>query len=724
MKSFKLLPLSSAVLAALCATNAFAENNGVAVLDTVTVTDNQGLKIKSNVVTTQTREESTQTDLRGLLKNEPSISLGGGNGTSQFLYIRGMGQNSIDVKVDNAYSDSQIHYHQGRHMLDPALVKVVSVQKGAGSASAGIGQTNGAVVAKTLDALELLKDSDKNFGAKVGVGVSTNHAHNYNAAVYGKGEIFDALISANRVNESNYEGGKGYVNKEKNASDRVPHSALDKTSYLAKLGATLGEHRFVLSHLNEQHEGERLVREEFPVNDVDFVYEADIDPATGKQKVNNGQPVWKRDKTTGELIKVYRLGTERQAPAKRKMSMSKTDLTWEGKNLGFAESASANVYRLIHQRWSADDKGNGYAGGARNTGATKTKVETLGANVNFDSELHENFLLKYGVNYRQQQAKPSKIFHEEVVKQTKRDVGLYAEGITSIHNVILTTGLRYDHFNFKAMDGKTRSDGSFNPSVGLVYEPIQYLSLSASHNYATRSPRMQDAIMAHGGRGIVSISNRAKAEQARNTEIGFNYNNGTFSVDGSYFWQHIKDALGTTTARNNHLCPAPTPKNKNECYSEIINAGTIKNRGYELNAGVQYNGFTTRIGVSHSKPRFYGDRLSTNPEYASAIGRTWTGSLSYRFEQPNVEIGVHHRIVESVKAADNFFKVGGTAPTSGKEGYNVTDITVNWKPFNNDKLNVNFAIDNVADKLYQAHGQRGAFPGRGREFRAGVNYTF
>lgn len=49
MKSFKLLPVSAAVLGVFAA-NAFAET---AVLDTVTVTDNQGLKVKSNIVTTQ-----------------------------------------------------------------------------------------------------------------------------------------------------------------------------------------------------------------------------------------------------------------------------------------------------------------------------------------------------------------------------------------------------------------------------------------------------------------------------------------------------------------------------------------------------------------------------------------------------------------------------------------------------------------------------------------------
>ncbi len=268
--------------------------------------------------------------------------------------------------------------------------------------------------------------------------------------------------------------------------------------------------------------------------------------------------------------------------------------------------------------------------------------------------------------------------------------------------------------------------------MGIIYEPIQHLSLSASHNYASRSPRMHDAIMSHGARGMVTIADNTKAERARNTEIGFNYNDGTFSFDGSYFWQHIKDALGTTNGRDNHGNAAQA----------IVNGGKIKNRGYELNAGYQNNGFTARIGVAHSKPRFYTETsmqrnrqgqltetavLSSNPEYASAIGRTWTASVSYRFEQPNIEVGVHHRIVEKVKPEDNYFVTGGTLQTNtgtGKKGYNVTDITLNWKPFNDDSVNVNFAVDNVANKLYNAHGQRGNFPARGREFRAGVNYTF
>lgn len=584
-------------------------------------------------------------------------------------------------------------------MLDPALVKVVAVQKGAGSASAGIGQTNGAVVAKTLEADDLLKNSSyKNLGVKINGGFNSNDGSNYGLSAFGKNEHLDFVAALNGVNEDNYKAGKNYKNPL-NGSNRVPHSELDKRSYLVKLGANLGNHRFVLSHMNEQHHGERTIREEYLV-------------------VEN----------------FSRLNSRAQAPTDRKMTVTNTNLEWIAKDLGFAQEVTANVYRLTHGRWSTDDSRNNYAGGNLNKGPTKTRVVTTGANINFDSALHDNLLLKYGVNYREQEIKPDQIFPKfkarGIVNQEKRDVGVYAEAITSFNNnVILTTGLRYDHFSFKAMDGKKISDGAVNPSIGIIYEPIEHLSLSASHNYATRSPRMHDAQLSHGNRGVVSIANGTKAEKARNTEIGFNYDNGTWGVEGSYFWQHIKDGLGTSTGRNNHLCDTPTPQSKNECFSEIMNVGTIKNSGYELAAFFDHQGFFGRIGVAYSKPQFHGSRFKATSEYAVRSGRTWTGTLGYRFTKPNLEIAVHHRQVESLKPADTFTLANSTVTpsTQGRPGYGVTDLTANWKPFSHNRLNVNFAINNIGNKYYVSQWQGSINttpPATGREYRVGFNYTF
>ena len=678
-----------------------AENNAKAVLDTVTVKgDRQGSKIRTNIVTLQQKDESTATDMRELLKEEPSIDFGGGNGTSQHMTLRGMGQNSVDIKVDNAYSDSQILYHQGRFIIDPALVKIVSVQKGAGSASAGIGATNGAIITKTVDAEDLLKGLDKNWGVRLSSGYASNDGVNYGASVFGKAGNFDGLFSYSRNDEKDYEAGKGY--KSPNGGKTVPYSALDKRSYLAKIGTTFGDgdHRIVLSHMKDQHRGIRTIREEFTVGDASS-----------------------------------RTNITRQAPSYRETTQSNTNLEYTGKNLGFVEKLNANAYVLENERYSADDSGSGYAGNV--AGPTTTKITTKGANINFDSRLAEKTLLKYGVNYRHQEIKPHAFLNSQytstdaalqslvrgysLTNPTKTDYGVYVEAIQDIGDVTLTGGLRYDHFDIKTHDGKSVSDGKVNPSLGVIYQPVENLSFSVSHNYASRSPRLYDALQTHGKRGIISIADGTKAERARNTEIGFNYNDGTFAANGSYFWQTIKDALAN-------------PQNRHDSVAirEAVNAGYVKNHGYELGASYRTGGLTAKVGVSHSKPRFYDTHkdklLSANPEFGAQTGRTWTASLAYRFQNPNLEIGWRGRYVQ--KAVGSILVAGqkgrdGKLENVVRQGFGVNDVFANWKPLGKDTLNVNFAVNNVFNKFYYPHSQRGeTLPGVGRDIRLGVNYKF
>ena len=618
--------------------------------------------------------------MRELLKEEPAIDFGGGNGSSQFLTLRGMGQNSVDIKVDNASSDSQMLYHQGRFIIDPALVKIVSVQKGAGSASAGIGATNGAIITKTVDAQDLLKGLDKNWGVRLNSGYASNDGVSYGASVFGKAGNFDGLFSYSRNDEKDYEPGKGYTHS--NGGKTVPFSALDKRSYLAKIGANFGDHRLVLSHMNDQHRGIRTVREEFTATD---------------------NP---------------RLTLERQAPTYRETSLSNTNLAWTANNLGFVEKLDANAYLMKNERYSADDSKNGYAGNL--PGPSTTVIETKGANFNLDSRIGENTLIKYGVNYRHQEIKPPVFFSSALSNPKKSDAGIYAEAIHDIGDFTLTGGLRYDHFDIKTHDGKSVSDGTVNPSFGVIWQPHEYWSFSASHNYASRSPRLYDALRQHGRRNaITSIADGTKAERARNTEIGFNYNNGNFAANGSYFWQKIKDAVAGPQQRHD------AAGNPIAGVREIVNAGYIKNQGYELGASYRTGGLMAKVGVSHSKPRIYDTHpenlLSANPEFAVQTGRTWTTSLSYRFQNPDLEIGWRGRYLQKASGSVLVRDKGEVK----RKGYGVNDVFANWKPLGKDTLNVNFAVNNVFNKFYYPHSQRGeTLPGIGRDVRLGVNYRF
>lgn len=550
-------------------------------------------------------------------------------------------------------------------------------------------------------------------------GFASNEGVSYGASVFGKEGNFDGLFSYNRNDEKDYEAGKGFRNV--NGGKTVPYSALDKRSYLAKIGTSFGgdDHRIVLSHMKDQHRGIRTVREEFTVT-------------------NNS-----------------RLTLARQAPAYRETTQSNTNLAYTGKDLGFVEKLDANAYVLEKKRYSADDKDNGYAGNVK--GPNHTRITTRGMNFNFDSRLAEQTLLKYGINYRHQEIKPQAFLNskfsipttekkngQDVAKPadqqakdrkdealvhsyrltnpTKTDTGAYIEAIHEINGFTLTGGLRYDRFKVKTHDGKTVSSSNLNPSFGVIWQPHEHWSFSASHNYASRSPRLYDALQTHGKRGIISIADGTKAERARNTEIGFNYNDGTFAANGSYFWQTIKDALANP--QNRHVSAA---------VREAVNAGYIKNHGYELGASYRTGGLTAKVGVSHSKPRFYDTHkdklLSANPEFGAQVGRTWTASLAYRFQNPNLEIGWRGRYVQ--KAVGSIL-VAGQKDRNGKlenvvrKGFGVNDVFANWKPLGKDTLNVNLSVNNVFNTFYYPHSQRwtNTLPGVGRDVRLGVNYKF
>ena len=628
----------------------------------------KGANLSTHRVTTQKIAESTDTDLKGLLFNEPSIGFGGGNGTSQWVNIRGLGQDQIDFKVDDSYSDTSTFHHQGRFLLDPELVKVVAVQKGSGSASAGIGASSGAIVAETIDPSDLLRP-DQNFGFKVNAGVSSNKGWNRGLSLYGRAAGFDALVAGNWITEENYKAGKGYVNGGVSGGNRVPFSALGQRGLLAKIGYSINEdNRIELSRSQEQTHGKRTLREEFD----DFAR----NPAS------------------------YRTYTQ-----------DRTNLEYKGANLGFVSNIKANVFHLKTAREDADD------------GAVQNKA--TGANLNLDSRIFDRHTLKYGVNYRTQKNHPART--TQAAKESKTDYGVYLEGIWDFHPVTLTTGLRYDHFKVNTTGHTSASDGNINPSLGLIYDVTDNLSLKASHSYATRSPRLYESMLAPS-RNIVTAPN-LKAERSRTTEIGFNYRPiQDLSLTGSYFWQKINNV-------HDFACLSGSCAGGRSTYTSGItqstNNGYIKNKGYEFGANYRWRGLTARMGVAYSDPKhhYLFDSYDINTK-AHAVGRTWTAGLAYRFDRPNLEIGWRGRFVQSRIGKPSRGATASEGTTEKRAGYGVNDIYANWKPTGKDDLNINFAINNVGNKYYYSHSQRSSsrsgnsLPEVGRDFRLAVNYKF
>lgn len=626
-------------------------------------------------------EEGTATELKEVLSAEPSINFGGGNGLSQWFTIRGMGQDQIDIKVDGAYTDQQIFHHNSRFLIDPSLVKEIEVQKGAGSASAGIGATAGAIVAKTVSAKDLLRDG-QTMGFKVNGGVSSNKGRSGGVSAYGQFGAMDALLVGNWVKEENYKAGKGFSNAD--GSDEVQNSALGQRGLLAKFGFDLNDaNRIELSHRQERTHGQRALREEF-----DFSQD-------GRAARNDPR---------------YRIYTQ-----------DTTQIQYEGGGFGVVDRIDTNAYYMtteMDSRVSASGEVEGV-----------TKTETVGANLNLDSYLFNQHVLKYGVNLRKQEGKPASResfsvpgLIQDTTNETKTDTGVYAEGIWNLHPVTLTTGLRYDHYKMRTSGRSEVSDGDVNPSLAAIYELNEQLSFHAGVYYATRSPRLYEAMLA--GSRIIQADADLKAERARNIEIGFDYSPArNLLVSGSVFRQNTKNhQLYECIGTSGEVCSDSNP----EAYRRLFNSGTLKNHGYELSAAWNSGGWSTRFGVAQSKPKLNGE-VADSATTGIPIGRTWTAGLAYQFQNPNVEIGWRGRFVQNAGYTPSSRGSEATPQLVARPGYGVNDIYANWKPFGTDDLNVNLAINNVFDKYYKSHSQRAgisSLPEPGRDVRLNVSYRF
>ena len=612
-------------------------------------------------------DESTSSDMKDVLFNEPSVSFGGGNATSQWTTIRGMGQDQIDVKVDNAYSDTQMFHHNGRFLLDPALVKVVAVQKGAGSASAGIGATSGAVVAKTVDAADLLRDG-QDVGFKLNVGYNSNKGYSRGGSVYGKWNGLDALFAANWLREDDYKPGKGYHSATGN---KVNNSGLGQRGLLAKIGYNFNENnRVVLSHRQEKTYGLRNLREEF-----DFA------------QINN---------------------TANNNPHYRILTQDTTNVDYEGKQLGVLGNLKANVYVQNMKRAEPTANSN-----------PTNKLTTTGANIGFDTPLFEQHTLKYGVNWRHQESKPASRIGRgstkpaNTVNEEKTDTGIYAEGIWDFAPVTLTTGLRYDHFEANFSDGKKFSGSKVNPSIGVIYDVNPDLSFNASLNYASRSPRLTEVFLSGGT--VRTAAPNLKAERARNTEIGFKYRwNNALDLEGSYFWQQIRDVQAV---KNNVYYSGGTLKNNGYELAAGYRLGNLTAR-----AGVAYNkpkmngasldSIVTAVPMGRTWTAGLAYQFA-NPNLEIGWRGRFVQSSRYDVNSTSTRGGVTTTQMVSTK----------------RSGYGVNDIYLNWKPTGKDDWNVNFAVNNIGNKYYKSHSQResgagSSLPETGRDVRVAVNYRF
>jgi vitamin B12 transporter len=127
-------------------------------------------------------------------------------------------------------------------------------------------------------------------------------------------------------------------------------------------------------------------------------------------------------------------------------------------------------------------------------------------------------------------------------------------------NLVLQAGLRYDTYDVEVKSALLRAGGvrrhvttspdSLNPSVGVTYNPTDFLKLRASYGTAYRLPLPRQ----YGGNTYMGMSNfvgnpELQPEESRNYELGFDIDYKGLFFTATYYNSNFKNKIDTREVR-------------------------------------------------------------------------------------------------------------------------------------------------------------------------------
>ena len=599
-------------------------------------------------------EEQQPRDTRETLQNETGVAVGGGgNAIAQKVYAREIEDTMLIITLDGVPQGGNVFHHQGRVLIDPAMMKRIEVDKGGTLASVGPGGLAGSVRMTTKDARDLLLPG-RSFGALALGGVESNDGWAAGAALFGTAasDTVDYVGYLQRRNTADYEDGHGNVQS---------NTAAEQISGLAKGNWRIAPlHQLSLSYLTLQDEGVRYPRPHM----------------TGFPGSNTPMP--------------------------QKLDQSTWTAGWRYDGEGKLPAAELVLF--------SDDVENKRTNGGnvpvfgKPPGATfGEKLETLGANLLLTSMLGST-PLRYGLNYQDREASainPTRSgFQGNTSKETADVIGVFAETSLPFGGIwTLDLGARYDWYGYDDNHGQSYSSNGLSPNANLTVKLAQPLALWAGISSTLRGVGPKEIFMLDNGPGPYIYRNAPDLdpERANNYELGLLYDDGTWSLKGSVFQMVIDDYLGLVF---NAGPPASAIRE---------NVGKVRSNGFELGGGWRSGPLRIDLSVADARPKLNGYDLGDGDfSLGTTIGVTWLTAVRYEIPEWNLVMGWNGRFVQDVE----YTPAGATAPAR-KAGYGVNDIYLSWLPTGQDTVRVGFGVRNLFNQFYYDQASYGFSTDRG-----------
>lgn len=565
-------------------------------------------------------------DLEDVFASEPDVSVGGGHSVAQKLYVRGIEDTLLNIRIDGAQQVGQTFHHTGRITIEPELLKRADIQAGTSDALAGPGALGGSIRFVTKDPEDLLRPGE-NLGALTkGTYFSNAEGYKASASVFGRfSEDWSGLLMATHQDQNDYEDG---------SNDVVYGSGSRQGLGFAKLVGHLSEAQTLrLSYERREDEGERTQRPQWVPSSFNRLY-----------PIDNQRETW----NVGYAF----------APAH--MPLVDVELT--------TFHTQNHLEQNVIGRW----------------GLYESQAESWGFDAR-NTSLVGDHQLTYGFDYREDDLTAGPGTDPSEQEQLGRVQGVYVQDYWSLTDRLLFgLGARYDRYRLTDSDGQRFDESDLSPNASLRFQATPALALRAAHTRAFRGPQVRDGFKADSA----ALAPDLQPEQARTSELGFDYAKRRWTLAGKVYRTEIQDAIAD---------PVPRP-------AVYLNAGDLESEGVLVEAGYHWDALSVGASYHHNDSTIDGNDLNVYEHngLGASVGDTWGLNADYQYSA-SLTFGWLGRFVESIDSLET--SVGRI----DKPGYGVHDLYVSWLPLADESLNLTLTLKNALDKDYLDHASNEDF---------------
>ncbi|WP_194868125.1 TonB-dependent receptor [Pseudoalteromonas sp. PPB1] len=658
-------------------------------------------------ITPEVLENYQANDLEDVFRHTPSVTVGGSLGIAQKIFVRGLEDSMVNVTVDGAPQTSTLFHHIGRVAIEPELLRSVEVQAGAGEATAGSGAVGGAIRFKTKSADDLLKASER-FGGTVKASYFTNDGHKESVSLYGKvTDSIGVLASYVTVSRENMEDGDG---------QEIPGTAADQTLGFVKVNTQLTDNQeLVVSFERRKEEGKFGKQTNWAPLQTDPLFSS-----WGERETLVLNHTWYHSALVNLETTVY----QTESSFKREL------YTWDAsiETTGFDIRNTSDIgthtvtYGIERKNDKVDSESYGDFGGIYDEDGTVT-----GLYVQDHWQMRDDLLLSFGLRHDSYE-----LDHSGIDANWVKVDGVWVIEKDANGNPVTTSNA----FSTEKQDGISKN-------VGLVYELADNLKLSLGYAEALRGRQVADAFTV----GELTPNENLNPEEVENTELGLQYNNGTWMLEASLYVSTIDDVVFDKF------------KGREGVFYE--NIGELESKGFELVAGYQADNFDVIISYNNNDVELNNAVFnlpdpaapdSTKPvtingidmaayEYGglgNAVGDSVNVNFNYHLNE-QIKLGWNYNYVASLNDIEVFHRsmeLGWVTEleTISKPSYQLVDAYISYAPF--EALKVDLSVQNLLDESYRSHGSvadYGHIPGyenvvgikeAGRDIRLTLTYQF